>query len=146
MHSDPCRVPSKSLGEEGNKFLRSNVAHLLALVSDVLVEMNGGLKRLLSKAVNPTPSDRIRVSLSLPSSFFLHPFFTQNSFFPFSLLGDGHFISISLLSFFSKFLSPSLPPSADGIVQKVYWSDTKVDSINRQTHHPVPPHVHPLSL
>ena len=89
------RMPSKSLGEDGNKYLRSNVAHLLALVSDVLVEMNGGLKQLLAKAANPVLSDRIRVSFpcpppSLPYSPFLplkyllfYTFFPSSSFFCF---------------------------------------------------------------
>ncbi|CAI8037971.1 Putative neurobeachin homolog [Geodia barretti] len=62
------RMPSKSLGEDGNKYLRSNVAHLLALVSDVLVEMNGGLKQLLAKAANPVLSDRIRLTKSFRGS------------------------------------------------------------------------------
>ena len=52
---------SERVGDESNKFLRSNIAHLLALVSDVLVSLNGGLKQLLAKAVNPKLSPRLKV-------------------------------------------------------------------------------------
>lgn len=54
---------SEQLGDESNKLLRSNIAHLLALMSDVLVSLNGGMKQLIAKAANPTLSTRLKVKL-----------------------------------------------------------------------------------
>lgn len=52
---------SDHIGDESNKFLRSNIAHLLALVSDVLVALSGGMKQLLAKSVSPRLSPQLKV-------------------------------------------------------------------------------------
>ena len=58
--SDRGRL-SEQLGDEANKFLRSNIVHLLALITDALLSLNGGMKQLLAKAVNPNLSSRLKV-------------------------------------------------------------------------------------
>ena len=40
----------KFVGDESNKFLRSNTVHLLALTVDSIIALNGGLKHLLAKS------------------------------------------------------------------------------------------------
>ena len=40
----------KFVGDESNKFLRSNTVHLLALTVDCIIALNGGLKHLLAKS------------------------------------------------------------------------------------------------
>ena len=40
----------KFVGDDSNKFLRSNTVHLLALTVDSIIALNGGLKHLLAKS------------------------------------------------------------------------------------------------
>lgn len=44
---------SEHVGDDKNRFLRLNIAHLLVLTTDNIVRMNGGLKHLLAKSTNP---------------------------------------------------------------------------------------------
>jgi len=51
-------VLSEFVGGEHNKFLRSNIAQLLALTADCVIELNGGLKLLYNLACQ---SSKVRV-------------------------------------------------------------------------------------
>ena len=53
IHSDTKRSLSDHIGEESQKYLRSNVAHLLALTIDSIIGLNGGLKQLLALSTSP---------------------------------------------------------------------------------------------
>jgi len=49
------------VGDESNKFLRSNVVHLLALTADSIIGLRGGLKHLLAKSTSPGDEESPKV-------------------------------------------------------------------------------------
>lgn len=59
--SDPKRSLSDFIGEESQKFLRSNIAHLLALTVDSIIGLNGGLKQLLALSTNLKLSSKVQL-------------------------------------------------------------------------------------
>jgi len=49
------------VGDESNKFLRSNVVHLVALTADSIIGLRGGLKHLLAKSTSPGDEESPKV-------------------------------------------------------------------------------------
>ena len=62
IYSDTKRSLSDYIGEESQKFLRSNSAHLLALTVDSIIGLNGGLKQLLALSTNLKLSSKVLYS------------------------------------------------------------------------------------
>lgn len=52
IYSDTKRSLSDHIGDESQKFMRSNVAHFLVLTVDSIIGLNGGLKQLLAFSTN----------------------------------------------------------------------------------------------
>ena len=52
VYSDTKRSLTDYIGDESQRFLRSNVAQLLVLTIDNVIGLNGGLKQLLALSTN----------------------------------------------------------------------------------------------